>query len=101
MLFFKGDETRQGKIGITPQRFKGIAGSYDAAGKVLNIVTCNVQDAPNGFVKSMWEVQKATYRGDVINDYNDGSPEPGEPLLGPISEFEASSPPRRSSPARQ
>ena len=38
------------KIGIAPQRSKGIAGSYDAAGKVLNIVTYNVQDAPHGFV---------------------------------------------------
>jgi hypothetical protein len=58
---------------------------------VLNIVTYNVQDAPNNFVKSMWEVQNATYRGDVINAYNDGSPEPGKPPLGPIYELETSS----------
>ena len=31
-LFFRGDGTRRGKIGISPQRSKGIAGSYDAAG---------------------------------------------------------------------
>lgn len=92
VLFFKGDGTRRGKIGISPQRSKGIAGSYDATGKVLNIVTYNVQDAPNGFVNSMWEIQKEPYVGDAINSYNDGSPEPGKPPLGPFYELETSSP---------
>ena len=91
-LFFKGDGTRRGKIGISPQRSKGIAGSYDAAGKVLNIVTYNVQDAPHGFVNSMWELQDEPYTGDVINSYNDGSPEPGAAPLGPFYELETSSP---------
>jgi len=92
ILFFKGDGTKRGKIGISPQRSKGIAGSYDAAGKVLNIVTYNVQEAPNGFVNSMWEIQKEPYVGDAINSYNDGSPEPGKPPLGPFYELETSSP---------
>lgn len=91
-LFFRGDGTRRGKIGITPQRSKGIAGSYDAAGQVLNIVTYNVQDAPHGFVNSMWELQDKPYAGDAINSYNDGSPEPGKPPLGPFYELETSSP---------
>jgi len=91
-MFFRGDGTRRGKIGITAKRSKGIAGSYDAAGKVLNIVTYNVQDAPNGFVNSMWELQDEPYAGDVINSYNDGSPEPGKPPLGPFYELETSSP---------
>jgi hypothetical protein len=91
-LFFRGDGTRRGKIGITPQRSKGIAGSYDAAGQVLNIITYNVQDAPHGFVNSMWELQDEPYAGDVINSYNDGSPEPGVAPLGPFYELETSSP---------
>ncbi len=91
-LFFRGDGTRRGKIGITPQRSQGIAGSYDASGQVLNIVTYNVQDAPNGFVNSMWELQEKPYAGDVINSYNDGSPEPGVAPLGPFYELETSSP---------
>ncbi|WP_197168279.1 DUF6786 family protein [Neorhodopirellula pilleata] len=91
-MFFRGDGTRRGKIGITAKRSKGIAGSYDAAGKVLNIVTYNVQKAPNGFVNSMWELQDEPYAGDVINSYNDGSPEPGKPPLGPFYELETSSP---------
>lgn len=92
ILFFKGDGTRRGKIGISPQRSQGIAGSYDAAGKVLNIVTYNVQEAPNGFVNSVWELQEEPYAGDVINSYNDGSPEPGAAPLGPFYELETSSP---------
>ena len=91
-LFFRGDGTRRGKIGVTPQRSMGIAGSYDAAGKVLNIVTYNVQESPNGFVNSMWELQDEPYVGDVINSYNDGSPEEGKPPLGPFYELETSSP---------
>ena len=91
-LFFRGDGTRRGKIGVSARRSKGIAGSYDSAGKVLNIVTYNVQDAPHGFVNSMWELQDKPYSGDVINSYNDGSPEPGKPPLGPFYELETSSP---------
>ncbi|WP_442506822.1 DUF6786 family protein [Novipirellula sp. SH528] len=92
VLFFKGDGTRRGKIGITPERSLGIAGSYDADGKVMTIVTYNVQDAPSGYVNSMWEMQKEPFKGDVINAYNDGSPAPGEPPLGPFYELETSSP---------
>lgn len=92
VLFFKGDGTRRGKIGIAPERSQGIAGSYDAAGQVLTIVTYNVQDAPNGYVNSMWEMQDEPFKGDVINSYNDGSPAPGEPPLGPFYELETSSP---------
>ena len=91
-LFFKGDGTRRGKIGINAKRSKGIAGSFDAAGKVLNIVTYNVQEAPNGFVNSAWKLQDKPFAGDVINSYNDGSPEEGKPPLGPFYELETSSP---------
>jgi hypothetical protein len=92
VLFFKGDGTRRGKIGISPQRSKGIAGSYDADGQVLTILMYNVQHAPNGYVNSMWEHQAEPYAGDVINSYNDGSPEPGAAPLGPFYELETSSP---------
>lgn len=92
ILYFRGDGTRRGKIGISPQRSEGIAGSYDAKGKVLTVVTYNVQEAPNGFVNSMWELQKEPYSGDVINSYNDGSPAEGVAPLGPFYELETSSP---------
>lgn len=92
LIFFRGDGTKRGKIGLSAQRSKGIAGSYDASGKVLTIVTYNIQDAPNGYVNSMWEHQKQPYAGDVINSYNDGSPGPGLAPLGPFYELETSSP---------
>jgi len=91
-IFMKGDGTRRGKIGITPARTMGIAGSYDADGKVLNIVTYTPQEAPEGYVNSMWEIQEEPFSGDVINAYNDGSPEPGAAPLGPFYEIETSSP---------
>jgi hypothetical protein len=91
-LFLRGDGTRRGKIGVNAKRSKGIAGSYDAAGQVLTIVTYNVQPSPNGYVNSMWEMQQEPYWGDVLNAYNDGSPEPGAPPLGPFFELESSSP---------
>lgn len=92
VLYFKGDGTYRSKIGISPQRSVGIAGSYDASGHVLNILSYNVQDAPNGYVNSMWELQDEPYKGDVVNSYNDGAPAPGEAPLGPFYEIETSSP---------
>ncbi len=92
VLFLKGDGTYRSKIGISPLRSLGIAGSYDAGGQVLTIVTYNVQDAVYGYVNSMWELQEKPFGGDVINAYNDGSPAPGEPPLGPFYEIETSSP---------
>jgi len=92
VLFFKGDGTKRSKIGINSKRSKGIAGSYDAVGKVLTLVTYNTQDAPHGYVNSAWEYQEKPFAGDVINAYNDGSPEPGVPPMGPFYELETSSP---------
>ncbi len=92
VLFFKGDGTRRGKIGISPARSLGIAGSYDADSKTLNLVMYNLQPAPAGYVNSMWETQKNPYAGDVLNSYNDGSPGEGKPPLGPFFELETSSP---------
>lgn len=92
VLFLKGDGTYRSKIGVNDKRSLGVAGSYDAAGKVLTIVTYNVQAAPNGFVNSMWELQDEPFSGDVINAYNDGPPAPGVAPMGPFYEIESSSP---------
>ena len=92
VLFFRGDGTRRGKIGISPKRSLGIAGSYDADSKTLNLVTYNLQPAPAGYVNSMWETQKEPFAGDVLNSYNDGTPGEGKPPLGPFYELETSSP---------
>ena len=92
VLFFKGDGTRRGKIGISPQRSKGIAGSYDADSMTLTLVTYNQPKQYVGYVNSMWEQQKEPFKGDAINSYNDGAPTPGAKPLGPFYELETSSP---------
>ncbi len=92
-IFFSGDGKHRSKIGITPQRSTGICGSYDAERNVLSIVKYN-QPGPEvtEYVNSMWEIQDQPYRGDAVNAYNDGPPEPGAKPLGPFYELETSSP---------
>ena len=99
VLYFKGDGTRRGKIGISPRRSKGIAGSYDADGQMLTLIDYNVPASYFGYVNSMWEMQAEPFQGDVINAYNDGSPAPGQPPLGPFYELETSSPAAALKPA--
>ena len=91
-LFFRGDGKYRSKIGISPQRSKPVAGSYDAGGRVLTIVQYNHPAGVTDYVNSMWELQDAPYSGDAVNSYNDGPPEPGAEPLGPFYELETSSP---------
>ena len=92
VVFFKGDGASRGKIGIPPIRATGFAGSYSPDLRSLTIVRCNPIPAQGKYVNSMWEQQKDPYAGDLINAYNDGSPAPGQPPLGPFYELETSSP---------
>jgi hypothetical protein len=68
-----------------------VAGSYDAATHVLTLVQFTKSDGVVDYVNSMWEMQKAPYRGDALNSYNDGPLGPGQPGLGPFYELESSS----------
>ena len=92
VVFFKGDGASRGKIGIPPVRATGFAGSYSPDLGCLTIVRCDPTPANGEYVNSMWEQQKDPYAGDLINAYNDGSPAPGQPPLGPFYELETSSP---------
>ncbi|HMJ16061.1 MAG TPA: DUF6786 family protein, partial [Polyangiaceae bacterium] len=93
-LFFRGDGTERGKIGIPARRALPVAGSYDSARSVLTLVEYTLPDSPAAarYVNSMWEHQKEPYAGDVVNSYNDGPPAPGKKPLGPFYEIESSSP---------
>ncbi len=93
-LFFRGDGTERGKIGIPAPRALPVAGSYDGARGVLTLVEYTLPDSPEAarYVSSMWEHQKKPYAGDVVNSYNDGPPAPGKKPLGPFYEIETSSP---------
>jgi hypothetical protein len=92
VVFFKGDGASRGKIGIPPSRSTPFAGSYSPDLGALTIVRCDPVSQEGRYVNSMWEKQENPYAGDVINAYNDGSPAPGEPPLGPFYELETSSP---------
>ena len=91
-IFFKADGAFRSKIGVLPQRSKGISGSYDSKAGVLTLVRFSQPPEARDYVNSMWEMQDEPYRGDVINSYNDGPPSPGAPPLGPFYEIETSSP---------
>jgi hypothetical protein len=92
IIFFRGDGGYRSKIGLSPSRALPIAGSYDAAGRVLTLIQYTRRPGAADYVNSMWEVQREPYKGDVINSYNDGPPAPGKPPLGPFYELETSSP---------
>lgn len=92
VVFFKGDGASRGKIGIPPSRSTPFAGSYSPDLGALTIVRCEPVVPEGRYVNSMWEKQENPYAGDVTNAYNDGSPAPGEPPLGPFYELETSSP---------
>lgn len=91
VLFFSGDGQYRSKIGLSPQRAKSVLGSYDATNKVLTIVQYNKPQGVTDYVNSMWELQDEPYKGDVVNSYNDGPPEPGAKPMGPFYELESSS----------
>jgi len=92
VLFFSGDGQYRSKIGLSPQRAKPVLGSYDAVNNVLTIVQYTKPRGAMDYVNSMWELQDQPYKGDVVNSYNDGPPEPGAKPLGPFYELETSSP---------
>ncbi len=92
VLYFSGDGKYRSKIGLTPARAKNILGSYDANNQILTIVKYNKPEDVSDYVNSLWELQDEPYKGDVVNSYNDGPPEPGKKPLGPFYELETSSP---------
>ena len=92
VLFFSGDGQYRSKIGLSPLRAKPILGSYDAVNQVLTIVQYSKPRGAMNYVNSMWELQDEPYKGDTVNSYNDGPPEPGAKPLGPFYEMETSSP---------
>jgi hypothetical protein len=91
-VFFRGDGQHRSKIGLSPLRARDVAGSYDAATRVLTLVQFTRPPDGRAYVNSMWEIQREPYKGDVINSYNDGPPAPGQKPLGPFYELETSSP---------
>ena len=91
VLYFSADGNYRSKIGISPQRSRGVAGSWDALNGVLTIVQYN-QPLSNDsrYVNSQWKEQEKPFQGDAINSYNDGPV--NDDQLGPFYEIETTSP---------
>jgi len=92
VLFFNCDGRCRSKIGIQPERCKGVLGSYDAVNGVLTVVQFTFDPGVTDYVNSLWKLQDEPYNGDAANSYNDGPPEPGAKPMGPFYEIESSSP---------
>lgn len=92
VVYFKCDGNARGKIGLSPQRSTGIAGSYDPVAGRLTLMVSPPPDADAPYVNSMWETQAEPYRGDALNSYNDGPVDDSGEQMGPFYELESSSP---------
>ena len=90
ILLFKGDGQSRGKIGLSPERAKPVAGSYDAENNILTITTFDV-DEDAVYLNQEWTTEKDPFKGDAVNAYNDG-PLPDGSQLGPFYELESVSP---------
>ncbi len=100
VLFFSGDGKFRSKIGVNPQRSKGVLGSYDAANKVLTLVKFSQSEGVTDYVNSLWKIQDKPFGGDALNSYNDGPASPGAKPLGPFYELESSSPAAALAPGK-
>lgn len=89
LLLMKADGKSRGKIGLSPEVARPLAGSVDLETGSITLICFSV--AENGrYVNSKWEHQREPYKGDVLNCYNDG-PLPDGSQLGPFYELESSS----------
>ena len=89
-LFFKADGHSRGKLGMTAARTLAVAGSYDAANNVLNIILFDV-DKKASYLNQEWKTDQDPLIGDAVNAYNDGPLANGS-QLGPFYEMESVSP---------
>lgn len=89
-LFFHADGKSRGKLGLSPQRSKPVAGSYDSKNRIFTITTFDL-DKNAIYLNQEWTPDKDPYQGDAINAYNDGPLEDGG-QMGPFYEIESVSP---------
>lgn len=90
VLYFKADGHSRGKLGLDPQRAKGLAGSYDPDHGVLTILAFDV-DRAGRYLNQEWDTVKPVFSGDAQNAYDDGPLADGS-QMGPFYEMESVSP---------
>ncbi len=93
-IWFLADGKYRSKIGVSQTRAKQVVGSIDMDRGVLTLVHFSMPNEPTNYsyVNNTWGRQDEPYRGDVVNSYNDGPPEPGRPAMGGFYEIESLSP---------
>lgn len=102
MVLFRADGKSRGKIGLSPKRSLGLAGSYDPNAERITLIQYpQPKDGTVDYVNSLWEIQDNPYNGDAINSYNDGSVEPDGEQMGPFYELESSSPALELAPGQK
>ncbi|MGZ3874502.1 MAG: DUF6786 family protein [Mucilaginibacter sp.] len=90
VLLFKADGKSRGKLGLSPNRAKTTAGSYDAENKVLTVTLFDT-DPKALYLNQEWRTDKDPFSGDAVNAYNDG-PLADKTQMGPFYEIESVSP---------
>lgn len=90
VLYFKADGKQRGKLGLSPERAKPVAGSWDAANNILTIIMFDLSPEAK-YLNQEWNTSKPVFSGDAVNAYNDGPLEDGS-QLGPFYELESVSP---------
>jgi hypothetical protein len=93
-IWFLGDGKFRSKVGVSQARARPAVASIDMERGLLTLVHFSMPKDPKefGYVNNSWGRQEEPYRGDVVNSYNDGPPEPGRPALGGFYEIESLSP---------
>lgn len=90
ILYFKADGKSRGKLGVSPDRAKDFAGSYDLSTGVLTVTKFTL-DREQTYLNQEWTIEKDPFTGDAVNAYNDG-PLAGGEQMGPFYEIESVSP---------
>jgi len=81
-VLFRVDGKFRSKLGLSPQRAQGIAGSIDFDQGVLTLVSQSLPPDPAKlpWVNNSWVLpQEHPFVGDAFNSYNDGSGDEGKP----------------------
>jgi hypothetical protein len=87
LIFFRADGKSRGKLGISANKARETAGSYDAENKVLTIILFNVSEKKR-YLNQEWNITKPSFTGDAVNAYNDGPLSDGT-QMGPFYEIES------------
>ena len=87
LIFFRADGKSRGKLGISANKARETAGSYDAENKVLTIILFNVSEKKR-YLNQEWNITKPSFSGDAVNAYNDGPLSDGT-QMGPFYEIES------------